>query len=335
MSNLVIGCGSIGCRHIGNLIAVEEPVVACDQSEKQLKETCERFGIKGNPNIEECFGLTAAGSAAFICTPANSHAYYARKCLSAGYDLFIEKPLSDAVEGLAEVARLAEQKQLITMVGCNMRFDCGLQRVKRYLDDGILGRLFGIRAEFGYDLRKWRQGTDYRDNYAVNREQGGGIILDGIHEFDYVCWLLNAIPEKSRSIAAISGDLETETEDICAVVCRFPDRVIGEIHVDCLQREYTRTCRVTGEKGAIEWDFAKSSVTLSLKDSGVEDIFCYADRFDVNTMYSNELTHFLRCCDKRRQSGNSIKEATEILEWVISVRDQFYEKDRTHLKETS
>ena len=46
------------------------------------------------------------------------------------------------------------------------------------------------RASFGYDLRLWRPGTDHRAGYSARAELGGGIVLDAIHELDYLLWLL-------------------------------------------------------------------------------------------------------------------------------------------------
>lgn len=60
--------------------------------------------------------------AAFILTPPDSHHALARQFIQAGVDVFIEKPATLLTEQIEELARLADQRQAIVMVGYNRRF---------------------------------------------------------------------------------------------------------------------------------------------------------------------------------------------------------------------
>jgi virulence factor len=60
--------------------------------------------------------------AAFILTPPNSHYALARQLLQAGSDVFLEKPATLQTQETEELARLADQRQAILMVGYNRRF---------------------------------------------------------------------------------------------------------------------------------------------------------------------------------------------------------------------
>ena len=150
---------------------------------------------------------------------------------------------------------LARSKNLVTLVGCNLRFHPGLVAVKRLLEQGVAGRIVAIRAEVGQYLPDWHPGEDYRQGYSARLDLGGGIILDAVHEIDYVRWLLGPV----RSVACFAGKLshlEVETEDTAALLFRFSNGTIGEVHLDYVQRAYSRTCHIIGDEGTIRWDYS-------------------------------------------------------------------------------
>ncbi len=98
MKILVVGCGSIGKRHIRNLISINAgEVIACDTSEMKLDEVRKEYSIKAFSGIEEALSINKY-TAAFICTPPSYHVVQALKFLELGIHCFIEKPLSNDLE---------------------------------------------------------------------------------------------------------------------------------------------------------------------------------------------------------------------------------------------
>jgi len=134
MKNIVIGTGSIGKRHIKNLLSLGEDVIAYDISETNLSNVKEQFGISVYNDIDDCLKKADQGMNAFICTPAPSHIYYAQKCADLKMDLFVEKPLADSMEGLDKLVHTINANNLVSLVGCNMRFDRGLSILKQLLE---------------------------------------------------------------------------------------------------------------------------------------------------------------------------------------------------------
>lgn len=327
MKNIVIGTGSIGKRHIKNLLSLGEDVIAYDISETNLSNVKEQFGISVYNDIDDCLKKADQGMNAFICTPAPSHIYYAQKCADLKMDLFVEKPLADSMEGLDKLVHTINANNLVSLVGCNMRFDRGLSILKQLLEKKKIGCIYSARAEFGYHLSLWRPGTDYRDNYAVKKAMGGGIILDCIHELDYICWLLDSRPMQWKFIADIIGDLETETEDICTIICKLKNGILCEIHTDYLQKPYSRTCKIIGQKGTIEWDFSTGMVRIYLESQNNWEICLEQPEYNINDMYTRELEYFLNCKKNRSKTFNSVEDAIDVLTWAISMRNQFYSSE--------
>ena len=181
-------------------------------------------------------------------------------------------------------------------VGYNLRFLPSLRRVKALLDSGRIGRVYAARAEFGFDLRAWRPGRDYRDNYAVSRALGGGILLDAIHELDYLGWMLGDAAEVFGATAHVS-DLAGDTEDLAEVTLRFADGALGQVHLDYVRRAYRRTLEVLGAEGVIEWEYPSQRVTVRGPDPDRVEVVAI-DGVGVD-MYVQEMAHLVRCVEGR------------------------------------
>ncbi len=234
----VIGCGSIGKRHIGNLLSAGAgKVTAHDVREDRRREVHEKFGIEVSGDLGAA--LSGNPDVAFVCSPTAFHLEHALRATRAGCHVFIEKPVSDSLAGLEELAGELAKRGRTSMVGCNFRFHPGLRQVKSLLDDGRIGRVISFRSRFGHYLPDWHPWEDYRDTYSARRDLGGGVLLDRIHEIDYAAWLFG----KVDAVFAWTGHesrLETDTEDNAEIILRFRNGITGSVHLDYIRRRYAR-----------------------------------------------------------------------------------------------
>src|SRR5579859_7080859 len=89
---LVIGCGSIGKRHLGNLLSAgARDVIAFDTQPERAREVKDRFGVETVTSLEQAFGVAPA--VAFVTAPTSLHVPLAVQAAEHGCHLFIEKPL--------------------------------------------------------------------------------------------------------------------------------------------------------------------------------------------------------------------------------------------------
>jgi predicted dehydrogenase len=105
----------------------------------------------------------------------------------------------------------------------------------------------------GQYLPDWHPWADYRREYSARRDLGGGVLLDSIHSFDTLRWVLGEPVEVSGMLARVS-DLEIDTEDVAAALVRLPSGAIVEVHVDYLQRVAQSRFEVIGSEGTLTWD---------------------------------------------------------------------------------
>jgi predicted dehydrogenase len=313
---LVCGFGSIGRRHLSNAqpllrdahYTIVEPARAAWQP------------AEGRRFVERLDEATGDFDVALVCSPTSLHAEQIEVLAGRVRAMFIEKPLAHDRDALARIRRAIEGRSVVTMVGCNYRFEPGLLRVQELLARDAIGKPLSVRAEFGQWLPSWRPTTDYRQGYAARRETGGGIILDRIHELDYVTWLFGA-PTQVLAMSGKLSTLEISTEDTAEILLRFPGGALGSVHVDYLQRQYVCGLKVVGERGSIEWRFKPTSVRVLDEAGRWETVLDDADP-DVNAMYVAELAHFFGCVERGAPPQNGVAEAARTLDVALAALEQ-------------
>ena len=314
----MVGCGSIGKRHIRNLLALSvRNILAYDSNPVRSYEVREEFGVETLNNLESAWEQDPYG--AFITTPTSLHIPIAIQAAEYGCHLFIEKPLSHTFEGVEKLLALIGEKQLISLVGCNMRFHPGLQKVKELIEEKTVGNMVAARVEAGQYLPDWHPMEDYRKNYSARRDLGGGVILDAIHELDYIRWLLGEI----RAVSCFAGKLshlEIETEDTAEIILRFSNGAIGEVHVDYVQRAYSRTSQFIGDEGTIRWDYSQGTVRYYSSASARWMEFENPKGWVANQMYVDELRHFLCCLEGGVQPEQDVSEGAKVLAVALAAK---------------
>lgn len=292
-------------------------MIAYDVNADQCRNVEQEFGIKTFSSLDEA--LAQKPDIALICTPTSLHIPAAMAAARMNCHLFIEKPLSHTLEGIDELIQIVAQKKLISLVGCNMRFHPGLMKIKTLLEEGAIGRVVAARIEVGQYLPDWHPSENYRQSYSARSDLGGGVILDAIHEIDYIRWMLGEV----ESIACFTGrssQLEIETEDTAAIIMRFINGVIGEVHLDYIQRVYSRTSHIIGDEGTIRWDYNTGEVHFYSAKIKEWQTFKNPHDWTPNQMYLDEISHFLGCVKKEEQPTLNVFQGAQVLKIALAAK---------------
>jgi predicted dehydrogenase len=318
MKALVVGAGSIGRRHLQNLKALGTAELAVVETDPVRCATVASEAVALEfQNLDD--GLNWSPDFVVIATPTHLHAEQALCVAGAGFHLFVEKPLSHTASGLTQIADFCQRANLISLVGCNMRFHPGPAQVKELLVRNVIGKILFARIQAGSYLPAWRPNTDYRANYAAREDTGGGCILDFIHEIDLARWYLGDMQTVS-CLAGHLSSLEIETEDVAALVCRHVGGAMSEIHLDYVQRSYERSCQIVGELGTIFWDFGQKQVRWYDGQNSQWTTFSQPGAWVVNQMYLDEMKHFIDCVRTRRPTVLPIPEAASLMQVVFAAK---------------
>ncbi len=314
---LVAGCGSIGRRHIRNLSSLGiKDFILCDPNPESLSKASEGLSA---PVLCESFdaALNESPGAALICTPSSMHLEMATELAERGVHVFIEKPLSNSLEGCDELAKTVENKGIVAMMGMCYRFHPVFQHVKNLLDSEVLGKVYHVNYHGGHYLPDWHPYADYRTEYASRSVLGGGVVLTSIHGLDNIRWLFGET-EECKAFADKVSNLEMDVEDLAVGVFRLKNGVYVNWQTDFLQRVNQHRMIIAGEKGTIRCDFIEGTIETYLVDFG--KWFTGRLVYDINTMYVEEMRHFLDCIERGINPSIDIKEGCRTLKLALTVK---------------
>jgi predicted dehydrogenase len=313
-SVLVVGAGSIGRRHMGNLrqLGIRKLAVT-DPDATRLQPAVNDLAVEPFADLDEAL-RTLKPDMVFVCTPPVCHVEHALRALRNGADVFIEKPLSNRLDSVSTLKAEAAKLKRVVQVGYNLRFNPGIQALKGFVDEGVAGRILWARAEVAQYLPDWRPWQDYRQSYTARRELGGGIILDASHEIDYMLWLLGPPRELTCMAGQVSG-LETNVEDCATILIRLCSGAQADIHMDFAQRTPSRSCVVAGDRARLEWNHPLNQVKIIRPGCDAETI---EYNFEANQMYIAEVEDFFSCVHNRVITNHGLEEAELTLQVALA-----------------
>ncbi len=309
MKALVVGCGSIGRRHIQNLINSEkiDQIIIVTQyadCEDSFESTGKTVFVNSLDGVHADFAVVA--------NDTNKHIATALNLAEKGIHVLVEKPLSHNLDNIARL-KTAVSKKTKVLVGYNMRFLGIMQHIKEQLLQGVLGELYFAKIEVGQYLPHWRSGQDYRKSYSVHAPRGGGVALDLSHELDYMRYLFSE-PVRWKTMKTKTGPLEMDAESMFEGTYLFHNNFICNTHMDCLQKVAKRSLRIEGARGSLMCDFMGKVLTVST-DKGVT-ILNDKNLFNMEQTYWDELNHFIDVIEHDAEPAVTLDDGAAVLRLI-------------------
>ncbi len=329
MKVLVIGVGSAGRRHIKNLHELGCEILVYDKNIDVFRPTTGTPGLTAQMTLmEELVRDYNVGyydpheqhehiDAYVIATPPAYHAEYIIQAMQRHAHVFVEKPVSNEITYMDWVANNARNHNITVQVGYQLRFHPGIVLVKKMIDEGRIGRVMSIRAEFGQYLPSWHPGEDYHKLYTGRNVDGGGILLDASHEINYVRFLADSEVREVSCFCGKLSDLEVDVEDTAEINMLFKSGIIANVHLDFTQRMYTRWCKVIGTAGTILWTYENNVAILTTYAVG--EVF----KVPLDDPYKIELKHFIDLV-KNGEQGN-VEDAIKTLQVALAAKQSSLE----------
>lgn len=306
---VVVGGGSIGKRHLRNLLASGRTAAVVEARADRRAEIARTFpGVPVFGRLEEALAADRY-LAAFVCVPPALHLEPAFALARQGIHLFVEKPLSHTLDGIPELIDLVEKNGLVGLVGFSMRFFRPLQKAKELVDGGAVGRVVAARSLTGVYLPDWHPYEDYRTFYMARKELGGGVLLDECHAFDWMQWLCGPI-ESVFAVVGTFSDLEVTTDDVTEVVARFRGRAVGSIHLDMVDRSARSEVEIIGTASTLLVDLEGQAIRLWEPEARRWRPFTFEPGYD--RMYVDELDHFFACVKGRERPRVDLRQGYQV-----------------------
>lgn len=197
-----------GCRGTAGFTAIlkarndVEIAAYCDVNTKRAKAAAEIYKI--NPAIYSSMDEMAVREnldGVIITVPDCFHHECATKALNLGWNVLIDKPLATNVKDGLDIIETARKTNKTVMIGFNLRHHSVLKRLKKIIDDGVLGKVFLVENREFYD-----GGRTYMSRWNRLFKYTGGLwIHKGCHDFDIFNWLLDfPKPLRVTSFASVN-----------------------------------------------------------------------------------------------------------------------------------
>lgn len=323
MKILVVGLGSIGTRHLNNLhtLGVEELSVYRSRNLPPPAEVG-NDQVKFHNNYEEA--LSSGPDAVVIANPTAFHVEFAKKALEAGCHVYMEKPVSHNLEGIAELTELAGKQDKVVMVGCQLRFHPNLEAVREWVRDGLTGRIFSVNVDMGEYLPGWHPWEDYRQSYSAKADMGGGVILTLIHELDYIFWIFGPV----KSVYAIGGQLtplEMDAEDTALISLLTKQGVPVLLRMDYWRNPPVRKMNIVCENGEVDWDYYTGEATLT-NGGNIIKRSSLPGAWDRNNLFMAAMKDFLNSVREQSMPRIPLAEGITVLEIALAAKRSMTEE---------
>ena len=320
MKYLVLGCGSIGKRHMRNLISIginTENIFAVDPRDDRLKEV-NALGVTNISNDYNNVINKEEIDIAVVCSPTSLHIKQCIDLAKKNINLFIEKPLADSKEGIEELIDIVNKNKLTVALAYVFRFSPLTQKVKSILEEGKLGKVLWVRGEFSEYLPDFHPYEDYRSFYMAKKELGGGSILDQSHIMDLILYLISSYKEVYAVNTNLSS-LEITTDDIAEMIVKLEDNVLASIHTDIFGRSHKKTLEIKAERGNILLDVYDDSVSVYYSETKSTEVFKKLTK-DFNQNYIDEMNNFIASCDNKEDVRTTLDEGIQTMNLILAAK---------------
>jgi len=318
MRILICGLGSIGRRHLKNLVALGQDDIVLFRTGKATLPDDDVAAWPTEDSLERALERWSP-QAAVVSNPTSLHLPTALAAAEAGCSLFVEKPVADSLDGLGHLASELEAHDRPALVGFQFRYHPGLRAAGDLMESGAIGRPISARAVWGEFLPDWHPWEDYRQSYSARSDLGGGVLLTLCHPFDYLRWFFGDVHSVTGEMQR-TGALEVGVEDSADVWLAFRSGVTASVHLDYHQRPAEHHLTVVGTRGTLRWDNATGGVHWWSEETSSWQEIPAPPGFERNDMFVEEMRHFLDVIEGRAEPACTLTDGTQALRVALAAR---------------
>lgn len=239
----ILGVGARGGSIYGRLINEEKEhfkiVSLCDLRQEKLNFFGEVFGVENAERFtdEDAFFEKKRADLLVIATQDKDHIRHCLKAFEKGYDVLLEKPISDKIEECEQLLKAQKQYGCKVLVCHVLRYAPAFKKVKELIDNGEIGKLIMIDALEG--AAYWHYAHSYiRGNWRNSKISSPMILAKCCHDMDLLQYYAGSRCENVASIGDLAFFKEENSPSGAAKRC-----------TDC---QYVETCPYSAKRFYID-----------------------------------------------------------------------------------
>ncbi|ETI19635.1 hypothetical protein G647_09469 [Cladophialophora carrionii CBS 160.54] len=275
-----------------------EIVALCNSSIESTKAAIKAHNLPETTKAYDTYEALAADPDVdlyVVSTRADTHYDVAMPALKAGRNVFVEWPLAATTAQAKEMAAVAKENKVKTMIGLQGRMSPSVNKVKELVDSGALGEIHSVNYQGAIHVWQNNAASD-RYHYFMERRVGGNLLtIYGGHVLDSILYALGELKAGSYTPLAVNlrrkmhlmkpdGSLSEELYDkntpdqilLQGRLDRHPSAVFS-FHLRAGDRfigSPGSTWRIYGTKGELAVEFASAgpqmAKALSIRFSNAE-----------------------------------------------------------------
>ena len=171
-----------------------EIIAAVDVDENHLAEAKKQYKLSDKAvysNLDDCLRDKIKADLVINATMDEAHYDTTMKLIAAGYDILLEKPVTNNKRELLEIQRAANEKGVKIIVCHVLRYAPFYREAKRLINDGVIGKILTIEMNEHVWIAHFLD-SFVRGKWRKEAECGSGFLLQkSCHDTDLICWLHN------------------------------------------------------------------------------------------------------------------------------------------------
>ena len=287
----ILGAGNIAhrvakgilCSKKANLYAV------ASRSLEKAKDFQEKyFAQKAYGSYEE-FLKDPQVEAIYICTPNEFHFEQIMMCLSMGKHVVCEKPMVADAKQVEQVFAKARERNCFLMEAEKTMFTPLNVKLKEMIQEGIIGKLQAIRAEYSYEVLSEVE----KDHWVLGENMGGSSYDIGVYPISFSHFFADAKMKSCHSQLISHPEFACDFGMQADVV--YENGIYGFLQSNWFYTpEHKGSAVLAGTEGYIEVPaFWKSTKAYLYKDGKMEEI-----SVEMESDFEGEVSHAADCIEK-------------------------------------
>ena len=299
----IIGCGHWGPNYIRDFNKLANATVSkcCDINQESLNRIKTLYSsIELTKDYKDILGDSEI-NAVVVATPATTHYKIIKDCLEYEKDVLAEKPLTLIPDESLKLVEIARHKNKILMVGHTFLYNPGIIKLKEYIKNGELGKIYCMNAT--------------RTHLGLVRKDVNVVWDLAPHDISIFNYLTDSLP---ISVSAMGGCyLRRNEEDMAFINLTYPSGIIANIYVSWADSNKERTVKVVGSKARVVFNDMDRLETVKFYEKGIANEEIYDDfgefhfylrdgniispKIEMVEPLKAMCSHFLECIINRKQ----------------------------------
>lgn len=320
----IVGAGLIGPLQAKCIASLKEAklVAIAAATEKRVKKLAEKYKVSYYTNYKEMLEREDIDIVS-VCVPSGYHSEIAVAAAEANKHVIVEKPIEVTLEKADRIINACKNKGIKLSVISQHRFDAGVVKLRRALEEGRFGRLIlGSAYIKWYRSQEYYDSADWRGTWRL--DGGGALINQAIHSIDLLQWIMGSVDSVYANVATLAHKIEVE--DVATALIKFKNGVLGVIEAStAVYPGLPEGLEIHGEKGTVileggkvkRWEFVdkkeklieEREMSTGASDPGAIDL----------TAHKAQIKDMIKAIKKDREPAVTGEEGRKVLEIILAI----------------